>query len=112
MAVQTIHTINHPGVDISAGAVAADVAGDSWANSGNQMAAIINGGIGSVTVTLPYQIQFDGGTPTNKTLAIPAGHTAIVGPFSPAYYNDTNGRANITYSGVSSVSIYVFQPGS
>lgn len=114
MALQTIQTVNHPGIDLTALAVAADGAsGDSWVNTGAQMVAVINGSASPITVTLPYVATFDGQTPPNKTLSVPANHTAIVGPFNPAYYNQTsNQQAKITYSAVTSVSVCVFQMGS
>lgn len=113
MAQQTVHQVNHPGYDMTANAVAADgVNGDKWLNSGGQLVAINNGSGSAITVTLNYTTQFDGATPANKTLTIPAGHTAIVGPFSQAYYNDANGYASISYSSAASVTILVFQQGS
>ena len=113
MATLTVNTVNHPGYDITTNAVAADVAGDTWLNTGAQMAAITNGDVSSKTVTLVYAATFDGASPTNKTIAIPAGHTAIVGPFNPALYNNaTTQKASITYSAVTNVTICVFQPGT
>jgi len=116
MALQTVQTITRPGFDLTATAVAADGSnGDSWVNTGSQLVAVINGSGAPITVTENYNstIKFDGATPTVKTYSVPAGHTAILGPFSVGYFSDaTTQQAKISYSSATSVSVCVFQLGN
>lgn len=96
------------GLDYTAGAVAADGAnGNAFANTGAQTLVVINGGGSPCVVTKIYGpgAVFDGNTPANPTISVPAGHTMEIGPFPPAYYNDVNGRVNVTFNQVTSVTV-------
>jgi len=72
-----------------------------------------NGSGGSITVTVSEQISGTTvedqnlGTLTKASVAkaIAAGAEAVLGPFKKAAFNDTNGRLQITYSGVTSLTI-------
>ena len=115
MAQQTIQTVNRPGVDLASVAVAAAGGGDTWLNTGGELVYLNNGSGAPITVTMPYasNVRFDGSTPTAKTFAVPAGHAALLGPFAPGFFNDpTSGLASLTYSGVTSLTICVFRPGT
>lgn len=81
--------------------------GDKFLNYGNERLYIKNGGGGSITLTIT-----PGGTPggltiTPVTVTVAAGAEKIVGPFNPQYFNDSSGYVNLTYSGVSSVTVAV-----
>jgi len=96
------------GLDITANAVAADGAnGNAFVNSGGQSLIIINAGASPCVVTKVYGpgASFDGTTPTNPTVTVPAGHTMELGPFPPGLYSDVNGRANFTFNQVVSVTL-------
>lgn len=69
---------------------------------------IINGGVGSINVTIAAQVACDQGSTHNIVNAIGAGVTEFMGPFTERY-KDANGYIQITYSGVTSVTIYAFQ---
>ena len=113
-ATLTVQTVSRAGLDLNANAVAATGGGDSWLNTGSQMLYINNGSGSICTVTLVFGVGgvVDGLTPTARTVGVPIGHAAIIGPFPPTAYNDANGLANVHYSGVSSVTVAAFQPGS
>lgn len=90
--------------------VAAAGGGDSFANDGYTIFKVINGGVGSITVTFdaagavaPAEANaFD--ADLVKTVA--AGATRYFGPFTDkARFNDSNGRIGVTYSGVTSVTV-------
>ncbi len=91
---------------------AADVAGDTWVNGGNDYVVIKNSAVGSINVTLNIQAAAaDGalGTITDPVVAVGAGVTKVIGPFPPGMYNDANGIAGITYSAVVTVTVTVIR---
>lgn len=90
------------------GAAAAAGGGDKFVNTGNELLYIKNGGVGSITLTLDAQ-TVAGLTITDPTVAVAAGAEKIVGPFDPRYFTDATGFLNLTYSGVTSVTVAVIQ---
>ena len=113
MAVQTPVTITRAGYDVTANAVTADAGGtEKWAGTGQELLAVINGSGGSITVTLVGGVGYavDSQTPTNRTVAVAAGHTALIGPFPESIYNDSSGNVNISWSATTSVKLLVFVP--
>lgn len=104
MATLTVQTATRAGFDVVG--VAADGAGDEWANTGQEVIEVKNGGGGSITVTLDIKPTIDGAAVTDPTVTITAAQTKMIGPFPTGLYNDaTTGRAKVTYSGVASVTI-------
>ena len=103
MAVLTAQEIGRGGLEVSL--ASADAAGDSVANAGRTFFRVDNGGGGSITVSLTIEETVDGQAVTARTVAVPAGESRVIGPFPVAEYNDTNSRAGITYSGVTSVTV-------
>lgn len=112
MAVLAVITTDRSGVNLASDAQAADVAGDSFLNDGQTVLAINNQDVGSVTVTIAFQVTLDGVTATNRTVTVPAGETVIVGAFPPSIYNDTNGKVQVTYSGVTSLFVVPLKVGT
>lgn len=96
---------------------AASVGGDALINPrGNGLLVVNNGGGGSINVTIAAQTTarsgdgfFPAQTLGNNVVAVPAGAQRVIGPI-PAAFNDVNGKAQITYSGVTSVTVYGIQP--
>ena len=105
MAVLTVQAVTRAGLNLTDALVAASAGGDSFANNGLEVLAVVNAGGSSVTVTLPYVATADGQTITSRTVVVGAGKTALIGPFPQALYNDANNRVAVTYSGVTSVSV-------
>lgn len=91
--------------------------GDQFANlRGNAYFVINNGGGGSINVTFAAQqtaIPAQGINPpiilANNVVAVAAGAQKIIGPI-PAAFNDGNGNVQVTYSGVTTVTVGVLQP--
>src|SRR5262245_2385259 len=102
-------TISRAGVDLVATATAADATGNNWTNTGGEFLFIKNGGGSSITLTLAVGpgAVVDGQTPTSKTVTVAAGKEFLVGPFPVTIYSDVNNLMNITYSGVTSVTVAV-----
>lgn len=111
MAVLTPQVIVKTGLTASLAAAAGG--GDSWQNTGREFLRVANGGGGSINVTLaaqggacqPYGVT---NVAHDIVVAVGAGVTKDIGPIDPRGYNDSNGRAQITYSGVTAVTVGVF----
>lgn len=93
---------------------AASGGGDQTDNSdGLTFLHVKNGSVGSLDVTISEQITgttVDSGTygkltKANAVKSIAAGGEAFLGPFKKVAFNDTNSRIQITYSGVTSLTI-------
>jgi hypothetical protein len=90
-------------------AAAASVGGDLLPNNGQEFLAIVNGSGASITATAAITKQVDGVTPAGKAIVVPAGATALFGPFPPTQYNNANGQVAITYSAVTTVTVQGLQ---
>jgi hypothetical protein len=114
-ATLSVTTMARSGFDMETVAVAADAAkSDKWVNTGVEFLAIKNAGGSPITLTLTFGTGgvVDGVTPTAKTVSVTNGHTFLVGPFPPQFYNDANGFMNVSYSAVTSVTVAVVKPGN
>ena len=60
---------------------------------------------GDITVTIASQRACDQGSTHNAAVVVTAGEERFIGPFDPARYNDSNGMTQLTYSGVTSLTI-------
>lgn len=106
MATLTVVNMVRTGVDMAG--VAADVAGDEWVNTGQEMVEIKNGSGSPITVTLDIKPTVDAATVNDPTVTIAAGATKAMGTFPTGWYNDSStGRAKVTCSAVTSVTIKV-----
>lgn len=114
MATLAVTPISRAGLDVTG--VAADAAlSDEFPNTGFEFVEIKNGGGAPITVTLDIKPTLDGAAVVDPTVSISNGVTKIIGPFPPAFYNDsTTQRAKVSYSAVTSVTIKVFKiaPGT
>jgi hypothetical protein len=110
MAILAVQKIVPAGL-VPANAAAAG-GGDSWQNTGNEFLEVVNGGGGSINVTIAQQTPCNLlGAPSSQhdnVVAVGPGVTKRMGPFRPDEYNDTNGRAQISYSGVTTVTVGVY----
>ena len=113
MAVLTVSTTDRTIANpFSTKLVAAAGGGDSFPNTGAELAVMKNGSGAPITLTCVIQATVDGEPVTNRTLTLAAGETYIFGPFPTTTYNDANGRMNFTYSGVTSLTVGVFKPAT
>lgn len=102
---RTVQAIGRAGINLTTLAAAADATGDNFANTGSEFLYVNNASAGTITLTLVGQQTVDGQTVTNRTVAIPTVNAMLIGPFPVGIYNDANGRANVTWSGVTSTTI-------
>ena len=108
MATLTVQPITISG--LSTAYAAADVAGDDFANTGNEFVDVVNGGGAPITVTPVVTSTISTGeTITPETVSIPAGENRQIGPFDRTIYNDAAGNMHIDYSDITSVTTAVLQ---
>lgn len=88
---------------------AAAVGGDEFVNSGRDFIHVKNGGGSSVDVTVNSQEPCDQGYDHDVVVAVGAGAEKMIGPFPKSRFDDADGKVQITYSGVASVTIAVIQ---
>ncbi|MHB0934898.1 MAG: hypothetical protein ACYC6A_00785 [Armatimonadota bacterium] len=105
MAVLTVQTINTTGVAPTNNAAAGG--GDSFVNDGKTFIHVTNGSAGSLNVIITAQNACSQGVLHTLTVAVPAGESRMIGPFNRNIYNDAAGKVQLTYSGVTSLTIAV-----
>jgi hypothetical protein len=54
----------------------------------------------------------DGLAVADRAVAIPAGEERLIGPFPSAIYDDGNGKVQLTYDAVTSMTIAALRLGS
>jgi hypothetical protein len=115
MAILTVTPIVRTGINPATPMAAAAGGGDSFANTGNEFLKVTNGGGSSINVTIVAQAACSDYGVSNAAhdivVAVPNGQTRDIGPINPKVYNDANGRAQITYSGVTTVTVAPFSMG-
>lgn len=85
--------------------------GDSFDNNGKQLVEFVNGSGGALTVTFDAPNADNYGIIDNvhdNAISVPAAGRRIFGPFPTGRFNDANGRVQMTYSGVTSLTFAVF----
>ncbi len=109
MAILTVVKPSLTGADPAF--VAAAGGGDSFPNTGKETVHVKNGGGSEITPTFDAPGTCDFGVAANAAHdasgPVPAGGTRVYGPFAPAKFNDGNGRVQISYSGVTTVTVAV-----
>lgn len=106
MAVLTVTQITRSGVLESL--TAASSTGDSFPNDGNTFLVVKNGGASAITVTIATPAKVWGIDIAELSISVGAGATMFIGPFPEPVFNDANGRVNVSYSAVTSVSVGAF----
>jgi hypothetical protein len=105
MANLSLNEISRDGLLYAVTAAASG--GDAFTNDGRTFLAVYNEHVSaSRTVTIAIQADVDGQTPNGIEVTVAAGATQLVGPFPPRWYNDANGRVQMTYSD-SGADLYV-----
>lgn len=105
MAVLAVQTITRAGLAPAYSAAAA--AGDKFTPSDRTVLHVKNGSAGALTVTVvtPKQTSY-GADIADVAVSVPAGGERLVGPFAYEHFADTDdGLADITYSGVTSLTV-------
>lgn len=109
MAVLNVQRITQAG--LTPAYVPAAGGGDSFLASGTEMVHVKNGSVGSITVTVdgPNVDNFGvTGDDHDLPIAIPAGQERMIKLADVARFRDVNGSIQLTYSGVTSLTVGVF----
>ncbi len=88
---------------------AAGAGGDEFAPSKDALIHVKNGSAGALTVTIitPKQTSY-GADIADTVVSVPATGERVIGPFPYEHYADpTDGKGDITYSGVTTLTIAV-----
>ncbi|MFE3855302.1 hypothetical protein ACFXPN_29740 [Streptomyces griseorubiginosus] len=94
-------------LDLAAAATAAAVAGDTAEVGPRRFLYVNNGSGGSITVTLATPGTVSGLAVADPTYAIAAGKAGVI-PLANVF-RGSNGRASITYSAVTSLTVRPFE---
>jgi hypothetical protein len=111
MATLTREAVTEAGLTPTGAAAAGG--GDQFENTGVEYLYVKNGGGGSINVTITAQdtsvtmANYGTLTKADSVVAVAAGATAIIGLFPKSAYNDANSYVQVTYSGVTSVTVAV-----
>jgi len=87
---------------------AATSGGDRFAPGARTFLHVKNGGGSAVTVTVAATEKIDGDLEVaDVAVAVPAGTEKMIGPFPPQVFDavDGSGLADVTYTGVTSVTV-------
>lgn len=88
---------------------AANVEGNYFDNNGRVYLEVDNGGVSSINVTINSIVPCNYGFDHDLVVAVANGAKKKIGVFPPGRFNDANGRVNISYSAVASVTVGVFK---
>lgn len=107
MATLTVQNIANTGLNPSLASAAGS--GDEFANSGQTYFHANNASGGAITVTFNAQNSCNYGVTHDIAVSVPAGEERLIGPFEKQRFNDANERVQVTYSGVTSLTVGAFE---
>lgn len=113
MATLTAQEIVEAGLEASYDA--ATGGGDDFVNNGKEFIHVKNGSGGDITVTVTAQrtitnkAGFGPMTKSDSAVVVTAGEERFIGPFPISAFNNSTGKAVITYSGVTSLTIAILK---
>lgn len=109
MAVLNPQKITRAGLNPSY--AAAGAGGDEFIPDKDTYLHVKNGSGGSLNVTIVTPREaFDGAAIADTVVAVPASGERLIGPFPAEHYaSPADGKADITYSGVTSLTVAVLK---
>lgn len=92
---------------VAATTQAAQAGGDAFTVQGKEVLVVLNGSGAPITVTVASVADNFGSVLSSHdiTQAISAGKICVIGPLERSKFADANGLAQVTYSGVTSLTI-------
>jgi hypothetical protein len=82
--------------------------GDRFVPGDNVYVEAVNGSGGAITVTIDSKVASNYGTDVNLAVSVPAGERRRIGPLPAQRFAASDGLGDITYSGVTSLTVGVF----
>jgi len=110
MATIATQTISRTGLEAAYSAAAAG--GDDFVNTGKEFIHIRNASVGDITVTIVTPATVDGLAVADRAVVVTAAEERFIGPFQTTYYNNSSGKVALTYSGVTTLTLAVLNPGT
>lgn len=107
MATLTVQTVALAGITPTYAAAAAG--GDEFVNSGREMIHIKNAHTSSWTVTVNSQTACSQGFDHDNAVVVTNAQERMIGPFPKSRFDDANGKVQITYTGVTALTIAIIQ---
>ena len=86
-----------------------DSGGDEFVNSGKAFIWIKNNDTSAHTVTIDSQEPCSYGYDHDVSVQVPAGEERLIGPFPKNRFNDSEGKVQISYDGVTNLQIAVIE---
>lgn len=111
MATLTVQSIATTG--LSPSLVAAAGGGDAFliGEGKNHYTEVANGDVSATTVTVEAFGGQDGSDLADLAVSVPAGETRKIGPLPKRTYGDVDGKVQLTYSKVTSLTVGAFSIG-
>lgn len=111
MADLTVQDVARTGLSPSFASAAAS--GDAFANNGNTLFYVKNGDASAKTITIASQYSSPpvGTAQDDIAVSVPAGEERMIGPLPQSGYNDGDGKAQVTYDDVTSVTVAAISMG-
>ncbi len=106
MALLATQQVNLSGITPTFAAAAAG--GDKFTPGDTTIIELINGSGAAITVTVDSKVNSNQGTDVNPTATVAAGARHKIGPFPAQRFGGNDGQGDITYSGVTSLTVGVF----
>lgn len=103
MATLSVQSVTTAGLEATYATAAGG--GDEFSNDGDTIVHVKNGSGGDITVTIASQIACNQGSTHNTAVVVTAGEERFIGPFPVDRYNDSDGMVQLTYSGVTSLTL-------
>lgn len=107
MATLSVQTVALAGITPSYVAAALD--GDEFVNSGREMIHVKNGHTSPWTVTVNSQLACSQGFDHDAAVVVTNAQERMIGPFPKSRFDDATGKVQITYSGVTALTIAIVQ---
>lgn len=102
MADLTVQVIVLTGLTPTYGACL--IGGDAVVNDGRIFLHFVNGATESI-VTVNSVKPCDQGADHDVVVTVPANEDRMIGPFNQARFNDANGKLQITYTNVTTITV-------
>lgn len=77
-------------------------------NSGREY-VLIKKGTGTVDVTIDVPVTVDGLAVADRTVAVAANESRLLGPFDPSVYNNGDGKVALSFSAAGAISVAVLR---
>ena len=110
MATIAAQTISRTGLEAVYSAAASG--GDNFVNTGKEFLHVKNGSAGDITVTIVTSATVDGLAVSDRAVVVTANEERFIGPFPTPYYNNASSQVALTYSGVTTLTLAVLNPGA